>query len=173
MPKTDGTTRQGQRTDVSSQAWLKTGINRQLVLTFSLFPVLYRPLFLETPVLSWCCISDDLLLRVVFVYCVQASVWFPLQICLPFSFFMCGLFESRLRLIFSALYAVPVMSEKSTKISRNFFGDADKTRLFLLFRHQDVYSYFFVNMLFTSKGTSLAQIRMGENWAVVSRYHKG
>ncbi len=32
---------------------------------------------------------------------------------------------------------------------------------------------FFVNMLFTGKGTSLAQIRMGENWVVVSRYHKG
>jgi hypothetical protein len=73
---------------------------------------------------------------------------------------MCGLFELRLELIFSVLYAVPVMSEISTKVSQNFFGDADKTRLVSGIRMCYVYSYFFVNM---------AQIRMDVNRVIATR----
>ncbi len=71
-------------------------------------------------------------------------------------------------IFFFLLYAVPVMSEKSTKVSRHFFGDSDKTRLVLGIRMCYVYLYFFVSLLFTSKGTSLAQIRMDENWVIVT-----
>jgi hypothetical protein len=60
-------------------------------------------------------------------------------------------------------YAVPVMSEKSTKVYRNYFGDAEKSRLVLGVRMCYVYSYFFVKIRITSKGTSLAQIGIDKN----------
>jgi hypothetical protein len=58
------------------------------------------------------------------------------------------------------------MSEKSTKVSQNFFGDVDIITLSSGFRVCYVYLYFLVNLRITSKGMSLAQIRMDENWVI-------
>jgi hypothetical protein len=139
-PKTDRTTRKCQRLAgrlgkvkeltcrlSMAEDWHKSPIRLDLQ-SFSSF--VYRPWFLATPVLSGCRISDDLLLRDVFV-------WF--QFCFLcrsacYSRSLCVAFLGQ-DLFSVFLYAVPVMSEKSTKVSRNFFGDADKTRLFFLFRH--------------------------------------